>query len=439
MESATSARVMSVADAPASASLPDADPVYDAEAGSVALAEPADAASAVLAGTAVEADVTPAPELGGLLPPPAPVYNAPIVISKGGTYSGNWASSDPNVPAVTVTTTAPVTIVDCRVRGPGHLISSLVTGSSITVRNCAGLGLPAAVAGKQPGRFINLWQPGKLVAEYNTLTSTGGIYVSSGGASAQGVTVRYNKAVNIEGRLSDGAGGYSTTQFVTRQFIQLNALRAAPNVEIAWNQIVNEPWKSRVEDNISVYMSSGTAASPMLIHDNYVQGAYPADPVNQTFSGGGIITDGSTTSSTYVVDYVSIYNNQVVATSNYGLAIAAGRHVVIRNNRAISSGLLPDGRRIRSANVGAYLWGQPADIAAGTFKNNAVTNNYLGWMNAAAALNPYWFPSCSGTNTCAGNARAPSAVTRPMEAAELASWNSKLATAGIKPGSTMSN
>ena len=71
--------------------------------------------------------------------------------------------------------------------------------------------------------------------------------------------------------------------------------------------MINEPGKSRVEDNINIYLSSGTAAIPILIHDNYIQGAYTINPAqgsysNKTYSydwsyaGGGILLgDGGTT------------------------------------------------------------------------------------------------------------------------------------------------
>ena len=39
---------------------------------------------------------------------PAIVYSGPIVITSGGTYSGNWQSTSPGTAAVTIKTTSPV-------------------------------------------------------------------------------------------------------------------------------------------------------------------------------------------------------------------------------------------------------------------------------------------------------------------------------------------
>ena len=58
------------------------------------------------------------------------------------------------------------------------------------------------------------------------------------------------------------------------QFLQIEKVQNVPGIEIGWNQVINEPGKSRVEDNISIYESSGTSGSPILIHDNYINGAY---------------------------------------------------------------------------------------------------------------------------------------------------------------------
>ena len=107
----------------------------------------------------------------------------------------------------------------------------------------------------------------------------------------QTVKVMGNQALNIDGRHSDGNGGFLTgpsdNDFV--QFLQLDKVTNVPGMEVAWNEVVNQPSASRVEYNINLYKSGGTAASHILIHDNYIQGAFPALPATQGFSGGGIL------------------------------------------------------------------------------------------------------------------------------------------------------
>ena len=74
-------------------------------------------------------------------------WSGPIVITEGGTYSGNWQSTDAKTPAVTVATTAPVTIENAHIRSVGNLIKTSVAGSNLTVRNSLGVAVNAAVKG----------------------------------------------------------------------------------------------------------------------------------------------------------------------------------------------------------------------------------------------------------------------------------------------------
>ena len=68
-------------------------------------------------------------------------WSAPIVITRGGTYTGNWQSTDGNTPAITVATTAPVIIENAHMRGVGNLITTSVAGTNLTVRNSLGVAM----------------------------------------------------------------------------------------------------------------------------------------------------------------------------------------------------------------------------------------------------------------------------------------------------------
>ena len=67
-------------------------------------------------------------------------WSSPIVINQGGTYSGNWQSTDAKTPAVTVATTEPVIIENSHIRSAGSLIKTTVAGTDLTVRNSPGCG-----------------------------------------------------------------------------------------------------------------------------------------------------------------------------------------------------------------------------------------------------------------------------------------------------------
>src|SRR5207248_1740713 len=152
-----------------------------------------------------------------------------------------------------------------------------------------------------------------------------------------------NTAKNIDGRKSNGAGGWldynertpkagGATQlgYDDRQFLQLDQVHAVAGIDISFNNVTNEPGKSRVEDNISIYKSSGTKASPILIHDNNINGAYTIKPwqasyadstytYDWSYSGGGIMLgDGKGSLPISDPGCVKAYYNTVTNTSNYG-------------------------------------------------------------------------------------------------------------------------
>ena len=88
-------------------------------------------------------------------------WSSPIVITEGGTYSGNWQSTDAKTPAVTVSTTAPVVIENSHIRSVGSLIKTTIAGSNLTVRNSLGVAVNAAVKGQPNGVFLEVTSPGE--------------------------------------------------------------------------------------------------------------------------------------------------------------------------------------------------------------------------------------------------------------------------------------
>ena len=385
---------------------------------------------------------------------PAIVYSGPIVITSGGTYSGNWQSNNPNVAAVTIRTTAPVIIDHSNIQSKGDLIATGVSGVNLTVENTNGYGLNPDVAGDSPGRFIDAYSFKNVVVEHDYLQGTAGIELDTHQGSSGTIKILDNKALNIDGRISNGAGGWLTyndrenlstgawdSGYNVAQFIQLSNVHAVPGIEIGWNQVINQPGNSRVEDNINIYDSSGTSSSPILIHDNYIQGAYTIDPTQSnysdgtyyydwTFSGGGILLgDGRTTTLSQAAGYVQAYNNEVVSTTNYAIAIAAGHDEVFYNNRMISSGLLPDGQTMNGTNSGAYIWNS-YHVSTRIFYNDSGYGNLVGWTQEGNRRDS-WVPNAtSWTN----NTHFSGAVTLSTEAAEWTFWQNKLATNHVTIG-----
>ncbi len=169
---------------------------------------------------------------------------------------------------------------------------------------------------------------------------------------------------------------------------------------------------------------------------NYIHGAYPPDPTKDSFSGGGILTDGSTADT--VTAYVDIYSNQVVSTTNYGIGLAAGHDNVAYQNRIVSSGLLPDGSSLAGQNVGAYVWNFNKQTG-GAFANDVIRDNTIGWAKPNNGHNDTWFPDCpqdaNNASLCTNNQALPDPITLDTEQAEYSSLQQKVASAGVTIGS----
>ncbi|MFB9993177.1 NPCBM/NEW2 domain-containing protein [Deinococcus oregonensis] len=367
-------------------------------------------------------------------------YSGPIVITKGGTYSGNWENTL-NKSAVLIQTSEPVIIENSNIRSRGNLISGFK--NRLTVRNTRGYALNPNVAGKAAGRAVNAEEVMSLRVENSYFEGTTGIYARAFmGNPAAGDTIKIlkNRFRNTDGRLSDGVGGYNGKYSVV-QAILFNNVKRLPNVEIGWNEIINEPGKSRTEENMNFYVSSGTPTSPFLIHDNYIQGAYGMSPLTDTFyAGGGILVGDGKVSNPLDSGYARVYNNQIVGTTNHGIAIGGGVENRMYNNRVISSGRMPNGQRLPAANVGLYVWDVvgAGQLLPPTFANNRMENNVVGWTKVAAdgktSNNATWFPNCGLNGTlCAGNQNIGT-VTLDMEKQEYTRWQDKVSSNNVKVG-----
>jgi hypothetical protein len=366
-------------------------------------------------------------------------YSAPIVITAGGTYTGNWESDDVNTPAIDIQTTQPVIIQNSIIRSKSVCIHIAMAGANVTIKNNCAYGLNPGVVGGHAGRFINSSASNNLVIENNYIESTAGIYILSfqgNGSSSQTIGIKYNQFKNIEGRTSTGTGYRSDdVGFIRVQAIQFDKVQNMSNVEVAWNEVVNEPYKSRSEDVINMYLSSGKPTSHILIHDNFINGSYPADVAKGSFSGGGIIADGNPTTLASATAYLEVYNNQIVATTNYGIAIACGHDNIMYNNRVVASGYLADNVTFLSAqNIGDYVYNIHSNAF---FFNNNSYNNAIAWnkKNTAGAIvrNDKYFPNCI-TGGCTSNTSLTSTLTYNTQLQEYTLWQNKLSTNNITLG-----
>ncbi|WP_250419034.1 glycosyl hydrolase [Pontibacter deserti] len=362
-------------------------------------------------------------------------YSGPFVITKGGTYTGKWESRDSEVPAVEIKTSEPVTIVNSNIRSAGYLIKSWGYSVNVTVKHTNGYGLEPTVFYhyKKPRRFLTADEFANVVIENCYMEQTAGIAIGDkyvGNATEkETIKIRFNKAKNIDGRI------YQDTELVN--FVSFNFRGSVPYAEIAWNEVINEPDNSLVEDNINLSNSRGKRSSPILIHNNYIQGAYPFPSDAKDYSGGGILSDswykkGMGHPDSVATAYVKIYDNQTVNLCNYNYAIAGGNNIEIYNNRAVTSALLAEGRPVSTHNIGIYGYDY---YKTGATYNNKVYNNTINVMATCAdeRYNENYFPD--GKVKAFNNTFLPDTIiTLQHERMEYKLWLEKLRKNGIKLG-----
>ena len=373
-------------------------------------------------------------------------WSGPLTITKGGTYSGNWKSTNPGIAAVTIATSAPVVIQNSYMTSPSDLIYDPVYGNNLTVRNVIGIGLNPNVRGLANGVFVDAQNPVLLDVEHCYFENVRfGVYVRGYSGNRNGtetVTIVNNRGRNILGLESDGNNGYlpgeNNSQWA--HAFQLSEMASVPGIQIAWNEIVNYPYQSLVNENINMYDSGGTASSPALIHDNYIQGAYPYNPPVDPYNGGGFTTDGTGSDTVETASaFNSIYDNQIVGTVNMGIEIGTGHDNVAYNNKVVSSGLLPNGTKIPAQNVGLTVFDVYGNISNGSMYNNNMYGNTVGWMCWLSECawdgyrNDKYFP-LNGIDYNANPSISANPITLEAEDSEYPAWLAKISANAMVVG-----
>ncbi|MBH8568319.1 hypothetical protein KB206_05460 [Microvirga sp. STS02] len=362
---------------------------------------------------------------------PNVTYSGPLTITQGGTYSGNYRSTSSDVPVITIQTTQPVIIENCTLVGPGDIIDGKNGGDNLIIRNNKAYGQTPTVDNRRHGRFVEVNSAKSLVIEHNYFEHTTGIDIyqwGGSGTTSQTYTIRYNQSKNLDGRYRNGGGTYCN-------FLGVNGALNVPGAEVAWNEIINEPNQSLVEDNINFYNSSGTSGSPLKLHDNYVQGAYPYPATGSSYTGSGITIDGDAQSASGATAFINGYNNQLVSTCA-AMNIASGHDNHYYNNRMVTCGLLPDGSKMPAGYAAAGLW-NAYQQSGSVFFNNDMTNNFIGFYYQGGNT-PYVNRQDTSPGACPTCTSTTHIADRPLtladEQAEWTFWTQKLSQNGITLG-----
>lgn len=360
-------------------------------------------------------------------------FRPPLTITKGGHYTGNYKSTNAQVAAITISCTDTVWLTDVFAISQGDAVHAN-GGAILIINNLRCNSLPPA-DNQQRGWGFYAYKPTLLRLQHFVLESTGGLRIDQRGNKESRLQIRYGTIKNTS-RLT-GANGIGKTISPGLQLVNLPRLTAS---EIGWIYFENEPDKSYVEDNINLYNSGGKSSSDkLLVHDIFVNGAYPFPADAARYSGTGITTDGDAKTRDAVSAYIDVFHCQFIRTLNAAMNLPIGHDVHYFNNTVVNSGHLKSGKALPAAWSATCMWNM-AHLPDSVFYNNSIDHNTIGYFHAGTNAP---FANRQDENATAvnlmkkkGNTYLPNPITFAMEEAELKKWKAKLKAANIVAGVT---
>lgn len=397
--------------------------------------------------------------------PGTSTYSAPLIITAGGTYTGNWESIDETIPAVAVRTEQAVVIINSNTKANGYGIQAQVDNTNITILNCRHKG--GALSNRRR-TFVVAERVKNLRVEHCTIEGSGGFYVAGryrgNGTENETIKIRYNYALNIDGRTLTGD--------TFCQFFQSNTLRTdtvyrtdnagladeikyyqgIPHMEIAFNKVINQPGLSHVEDNINIYNSRGHTASPINIHNNYINGAYYWVWQREDYTGSGMICDSPGTNRGACSAYVNFHRNIVILSNAAPFGIAGGNNVKITECVGVGKGVInsEDATRLGATGAGTELRGYPSTLYVddNRYKQNSTYDNVISdytdgvvgqhsisigyWRNDFSRPTKEW-PNAAWVTILRLNI-LPDPITRAVEDHYTSVWNDRVTSAQLTIG-----
>ena len=187
----------------------------------------------------------------------------------------------------------------------------------------------------------------------------GAFFAESGSGN---IKFEYNDVKNVLGPLRGGPKQTSAVQY--------RRITGVGN-SISNNVIENIEGKSAPDDNINVFNSSGTPGSPIRVANNWIRGGGPS------LSGGGILLGD------WGGSYQIAENNIVVNPGQYGMGIAGGNNMTLRNNKIYS-------KKRPVTNVGLSICNWTVTKTTGPSYNITVENNEVNWTHRDGYLNMWY-------------------------------------------------
>lgn len=266
----------------------------------------------------------------------------------GPTYCGNYTIS------------APITLENVKDSIISGLEISNPTGDCIQLKNCSNITIKQCKLSNASGNGVDIYNSDSVIITDCRMDS-----IATGVYAQQSTKIQvYNIEVkNVIGPFPRG------------QMVQFNNVNG-PSNKINYNVAENILGESYPEDIINLYVSNGTLTDPIQVIGNWIRGGGPSS------SGGGILAGDNGGSNVLVKD------NILVDPGQYGLAIASGTNIELRDNTVY-------GKQQSFTNVGLYVWNQYPSSCS----NHTVSGNKVNWTNQTGQVNNSWDGTNCGTIT----------------------------------------
>lgn len=228
---------------------------------------------------------------------------------------------------------------------------SLWKCENVIIRNC---------------KFTNVaWEAAILVENGLNVTITDCVFENVYQAlrvekSRGNVKFENNEVKNLVKGLHNGNGGGGV------QIAESNG----PGYSVSSNVFENLPGNTHTIDVIGVYHSNGTPDSPIMIKGNWIRGGGPL------LNSGGIIL-GDVGGSYQIAE-----DNILVDPGQYGIQIAGGHNMTLRNNKVYA-------KQQPFTNVGLVLANWTQDQLGASY-NIVVENNAINWISSSGAVGTAW-------------------------------------------------
>lgn len=183
--------------------------------------------------------------------------------------------------------------------------------------------------------------------------------------NSRGIKFEYNDVKNV--------GGPMKEEDKNNGFVALFDKINGEGNSISYNVSENIFGQSSPGDLINLNQSNGTAKSPIVVKGNWIRGGGPSP------SGGGIIL-GDIGGSYQVAE-----DNIVVDGGQYGISIAGGHDIALRNNKIYGS-------KNYFTNVGLYACNWYEENLGKSY-NITVAGNVVNYRNKEGNISNWWYAS----------------------------------------------